>query len=155
MLRLTTTALFLVLAACGGNEDSASPAATQQGVPSQDAPVIADPAAADPGEEIELRFPTELDRGVCWYMHERQTDGGWSEPQYHLLAAPQNGGSDRTPGWQEDPTEFECFDIGVTGAGPDAIVVPDTASPGEYRLCTENTPGGPYCTTILVTEPRA
>jgi hypothetical protein len=31
-------------------------------------------------------------------------------------------------------------DVGVADAGPDIVQIPDDAEPGEYRICTVNTP---------------
>ena len=110
--------------------------------------MIADPAVVQAGQQVELRFPSEVHRGVCWYLSERDGNG-WSEPVYFLVSGPPGYDSNNAPYWRSDDEVWECEEVGVSGPGPDPIVVPDTAS-GEYRLCTANTRDDSYCTTIRV-----
>lgn len=42
-------------------------------------------------------------------------------------------------------------DIGFEGPGPDFVEVPDTASPGSYRLCTANA-GCNFCASLQVAQ---
>jgi hypothetical protein len=147
MLRALMLALLpFALVACA--DDDSSIEAESTSAPIQNGPVVAEPAVVKAGERVDLRFPSEVQRGVCWYLSERE-GSGWSEPVYFLVSGPPGYDNDRAPFWRSEAEVWECEDIGIVGPGPDPIVAPDTAS-GEHRLCTANTGDESYCTTIRV-----
>lgn len=107
-----------------------------------------EPARAVPGEVLAMRFPQGTSRGVAFVLEE-ETAGGWSL-RYFLVAGDESVGAAEwwTPtdadgrGW-DDPL--------ITGPGPDFVEVPETASPGNYRLCTANAPQN-FCASVHVME---
>lgn len=144
--------VFLALGAltsCSGDASRDAAPDRAEAPPSQDGAVVAAPATAQPGQQIDLRFPTEIERGVCWLMSEREGTG-WADPQYHLVSAPDGYDNDQAPSWTPQGEDWECDFIGISGPGPDPIVLPATAAPGEHRLCAANTGGDHYCTTIRI-----
>ncbi|WP_256837645.1 hypothetical protein [Ornithinimicrobium faecis] len=95
---------------------------------------VADPTTVSAGDLVELSFPQETERGVPWVLEEQDGDT-WH--QRYLLWSDGNGG---TPDWvgHEDEERWGWDDVGVSGPGPDTVLVPDTAAAGPYRLCTAN-----------------
>lgn len=93
-----------------------------------------DPAAAAAGQPVELHFPEGTGRGVAHVLEERVT-GGW-QVRYYLTATDGHGGEQ--PGWAPAGAQWVWPDIGMRGPGPEVIRVPDTAKPGQYRICTGN-----------------
>ena len=65
-------------------------------------------------------------------MLERPVDGAWVLA-YQLLAA-QPG---EQPSWAEADAEIMVAAIGILGPGPDLVVMPEPAPPGDYRVCTD------------------
>lgn len=92
--------------------------------------MVATPATVAAGSTLELRFPQPTVRGIG-FMLERPVDGAWVLA-YQLLAA-QPG---EQPSWAEADAEIMIAAIGILGPGPDLLLVPDSAPPGDYRLCT-------------------
>jgi hypothetical protein len=45
---------------------------------------------------------------------------------------------------------FDIHDDASGGPGPDLIQIQDTATPGEYRLCTQNAPRRNFCGELVV-----
>lgn len=114
---------------------------------SQD-PIVATPSVAQPGELIELTFPTELQRGSPWFMSKWDGED-WTEPLYLVISSSDGYNADG-PTWSPRSEEWAWHDIGLGGPGPDTVVVPDEADPGAYRLCTANTGENTYCVNITV-----
>ena len=88
------------------------------------------PTTARPGEVVSLMFSTGLARTAALSM--ARTDDGQGEVAYYLTSDVLG----TEPAWST-PAEFNpmAFDVIVGGRGPDHIVVPEVAEPGEYRLC--------------------
>lgn len=107
--------------------------------------VTPDPAV--PGETVELTFPEETPRGVAFVLEER-SDAGWAW-RYMLVSSP--AGSQREPAWWpvDDHSDGDVQALGVHGPGPDRVVVPETAAPGEYRICTANA-GDEFCAPLRI-----
>lgn len=109
-----------------------------------------EPEVLTPGEMAEVHFPTEESRGVH-YVLDRGVGGGW-EHTYHLTSGENVQGGQ--PGWSPGDEPFDVVDVEVHGAGPDPVPVPDTAEPGEYRLCTGNRTLN-LCAQVTIGEPSA
>ncbi|WP_183100008.1 hypothetical protein [Nocardioides pelophilus] len=91
------------------------------------------------GDRVRVRWPGEQLRGIGYQLDE-WTGTGW-EVRYYLSAVTSGYNRKGEPTWWSvDEDGYGWVDIGVGGAGPDVVVVPDVASPGTYRLCTANSP---------------
>ena len=95
------------------------------------------PASARPAQEVELRFPGDSERGIAFSLSQWR-DGDW-EVAYFLTSDWGEPG-DHSPGWWpvKDSEDRGWEQLAITGAGPDRVLVPDTAAPGDYLLCTAN-----------------
>lgn len=89
-----------------------------------------------PGDTLEIFFPEETGRGIAWSLESRSGDE-WNLQYFMTASSGEVGGE---PSWVDaaDPDEYAWIDIGIVGPGPDLVPIPDTAEPGEYRLCTAN-----------------
>jgi hypothetical protein len=105
------------------------------------------PSDARPRDEVELHFPEETERGVAHVLEERVGDG-WQLRYYLTSATEDHSDSIR---WAPVGEDYSWIDLPVGGPGPDRIVIPDTAEPGEYRVCTGNA-GTNFCAEIVVVE---
>lgn len=95
--------------------------------------VVVTPDLAEPGTEIEVTFAEPYDRGVAWTI----TTGDGATELYWLTASAEGYGG--APSWVPAGTDgWGVDDIGISGTGPDRLVVPDTIAAGEYHLCTAN-----------------
>lgn len=93
-----------------------------------------EPSVAAPGEEVSIFFPEETLRGVHFVL-EGQQEEEW-KLRYHLLS---DWGGEREPeSFPAETMEVQVEDIGISGPGPDAVLIPDDAPPGQYRICTGN-----------------
>lgn len=101
----------------------------------------------EPGETMRLFWPRERRRGLG-YTLDMWRAGGW-EPAYGLRATTSRGQSTIPSDWWPVGDVGAVFDVGLRGPGPDLATVPDTASPGTYRLCTSNS-RRPACTILEV-----
>lgn len=92
-----------------------------------------------PGDKLNLRWPGEELRGIAYSLDAWEgTD--W-KTEYYISAVTQGDRPNHDPTWWDTgETGYGWVDIGVGGPGPDIAVVPDTAGPGIYRLCTANSP---------------
>jgi hypothetical protein len=111
--------------------------------------IVADPVQVAPGDVLSLSFPEGTSRGVHFVL-ERQARGAW----VHAFDLVSDGPG---PGWQRrwSPAGAEGVaveDIGVGGVGPDRVLIPDIAEPGQWRVCTGNAAPN-ICTTIEIIEP--
>jgi hypothetical protein len=91
-----------------------------------------EPTEVRAGELAELHFPEETLRGEAFVLEERLL-GSWRH-RYWLKSA--LGESTVTPSWAPAEEDFDWDDVGIEGPGPDRILLPDSAEPGEYRVCT-------------------
>jgi hypothetical protein len=90
------------------------------------------PATAAPGAQIGLTYPKGYLRGLGFTLAE--PDGG--KLLYYLAA----GHAGSKPTWKAAGGDtIGGPDLGIVGAGPDLLVVPDTAADGTYLLCTSGT----------------
>lgn len=110
-------------------------------VSTQPEDVVATPATARPGDNVELFFPNEIERGSPWFMYEHDGEQWSPEPSYLLISANDDYyDCDECPTWFRAGTEGSGWDdVGIAGPGPDTIAIPDAAEDGDYRLCTANT----------------
>jgi len=109
--------------------------------------IIAEPSEARPGEIVSLTFPTGWDRGIL-YAIEVALGDGWE--RRNLLISDANGAQ---PTWFDSGGENVVVEmIGIVGAGPDRVLIPDVLEPGDYRICTGNA-GENICTPIEIVAP--
>jgi hypothetical protein len=92
-----------------------------------------------PGERISLTFPTEISRGVAWYLME-WTGQKWTEPSYLLIS--DGGGAYNC---SECPT---YYGHGVPWGWPDAV------SAGRDRTSSSLLPAPTVAGTDLHREHR-
>lgn len=104
-----------------------------------------DPANPGPGQLFAATFSPGNERGGYFFL-SRWTGRSWAEPGY-LLESDAN--SDGRPFVESDPTRFGMNDYGVSGPGPDGLVMPDDLDRGIWRLCTANA-ADDVCVQILV-----
>lgn len=104
------------------------------------------PDVAAAGEHVELLFPEETVRGVG-YVLERRNGDTWDWK--YGLASTGGGGGEPTWWSASDSDRYPVPDIGVMGPGPDLVTIPDSAEPGDYRLCTSNA-GDNFCAQVTV-----
>ena len=102
--------------------------------------MVVTPSVAEPGHEVAVTYPGGRERGLA-YVLERSTgtdSNGAMWDATHLMTATTEGyGS--APSWRAyGDGEYDWEDVGFDGPGPDTLVVPDTALPGAYRICTGN-----------------
>jgi hypothetical protein len=97
------------------------------------ASMVADRETAAPGDVVELTFPDEMGRGIL-YVLEQEVGGVWAY-RYGLIATGEGGLPSE---WFVAGDDVAVEDIGVVGPGPDRVRIPETASPGSWRLCTGN-----------------
>lgn len=145
MFRLVPVlAVALVASACIGDaatdESTTQPPSSEVAGPhdpnAEMAPDVMElePSVAPAGEEVSIFFPKETLRGVHFVL-ERQQEDDW-ELRYHLLS---DWGGEREPqSLPAEAMEVEVEDIGIGGPGPDVVLVPEVAPPGQYRICTGN-----------------
>lgn len=99
------------------------------------ASMAADRETASPGDIVGLRFPDAMTRGV-WFVLEQEVAESWT---YRYDLTSDGPGAGWEVGWHVAGEEgFAVEDIGVGGNGPDHVVIPDTAEPGTWRICTGN-----------------
>lgn len=108
-------------------------ASTEPAAAMRDELMTVTPATPAPGTIVEVTFTEEHFRGVAWNLDRRDGDD-WTTRFW--LASDANGGQPTAvPVGTED---FGVDDVGVGGTGPDGLLVPGDAEPGEWRLCTAN-----------------
>jgi hypothetical protein len=107
------------------------------------------PASAAPGQQIALRFTSERVRGIA-YSLAAWSEEGWNVA-YYLTSDWGAPGRHSPDWWSPEEDDRGWVDIGVSGAGPDNVVVPDSAGPGAYLLCTANS-AAEACALLTVTS---
>lgn len=112
------------------------------------------PDTASPGEDVELHFPQELIRGVGFVLEER---AGESWEVRYFLTVPDIGVGDDPPedlrgSWfpPDNPDRLEWPDVGVDGSIPGRALIPEPATPGEYRICTAMSDPS-FCAELTIT----
>lgn len=99
-------------------------------------PIDLTPKTAQPRALVSMGFPKSGMRGIAFSL-DKWEDGEW-QAAYYLTS---DGGSlGWEPSWWSlaDAEGRGWRDIGVSGPGPDQVIVPNTATNGFYRLCTAN-----------------
>ena len=110
--------------------------------------IRAEPATAAPGERIELYFPKETERGAGFVL-EQETPQGW-ELRYYLFTGLPADDPQARPTWRHASGTRPTWPlVALTGPGPNAVEIPFTAGPGQYRICHPGQPA--YCTSIEIT----
>ncbi|MGH3483041.1 MAG: hypothetical protein ACRDPQ_07360 [Nocardioidaceae bacterium] len=137
-------AVLVATAACGSENTSADGRDNPMTRDSAPVPSLAakhdsmevSPQRVRPGGQLALRFPDHQMRGIAFALDVWE-DGGW-QTRFHLTS--DGGNLNWTPtSWTADDAEGRAVpDIGVAGPGPDHVVIPESAEPGSYRLCTAN-----------------
>lgn len=110
--------------------------------------IVADREMASPGDFVSLTFPNGLSRGIM-YVLEEEVGATWAY-RFILLAGLTVAAP---PRWYEpvySPAEIPA--IGVEGLGPDRVVIPEDATPGQYRICTGNAEEN-VCVRIEIVAP--
>lgn len=111
--------------------------------------IVADLERVEPGGVVALTFPENTDRGVLFVL-ERQTGDSWAH-RYDLLS--DGPGEEWQRSWNAvGASPMAVAAIGVGGPGPDRVPIPETAEPGDYRICTGNA-GENFCTPIEIGAP--
>jgi hypothetical protein len=104
-----------------------------------------EPAAARPGDEVAITWPGSEPRAIAYRMGRMAADGVW-RAEYVLFT-----GSQAAPGtWELISEEIEIPAMAMVGPGPDRLVMPDPAVPGDYRICTWDEPAS--CVAVEVVE---
>lgn len=111
--------------------------------------MVVTPNPAVPGETAEITYPEETPRGVAFVLERQLQDGSWDHV-YFLIASPADR-PDIRPEWFTAEQGAGWDDLGVGGPGPDRVVIPETAEPGQYRICTANA-GDEFCTPMRVAD---
>lgn len=147
---LAALALMLAVAGCGGGDPSLSPlnAPADPGAEMRPDLIVADVERVEPGGVVALMFPEETLRGILFVLEERVGDS-WAH-RYNLSAG--GAGQQFEISWHLPDAEVEFPSIGVSGGGPDWVPIPETAEPGQYRICTGNA-GDEFCTPIEIVAP--
>ena len=104
--------------------------------------MIATPSTVAAGELVEVTFRRSTDRGLA-YVLERERDGSW-EAAFQLISD-QRGGP---PLWRPADDKFDVDLVGISGLGPDRVLIPPPAPSGSYRLCVW---WAPSCVPVTVT----
>lgn len=108
------------------------------------------PSPLKPGQTFTVRFPEGTERGLGWTLEEQRADT-W-HVRYYLSSGLGDSEGDRAPSWWSAADREGGWDaLGLAGEGPDLLVVPGSATPGQYRLCTANA-AKDFCTTVELTE---
>ncbi len=90
-----------------------------------------------PGDKVTVRWPSEELRGIA-YSLDSWTGNGWKVDYYISAVSPGYRPQHDPTWWDADENGYGWVDIGIIGRGPDIAIIPDTADPDTYRLCTAN-----------------
>jgi len=135
--------LAVTLSGCGS-----APTPAEEPTP-EPASIAIHPAAARPGDELAMQFAADSGpRGIAYSLDG--WDGRDWQPLYYLTSDGQS--AHREPAWwRVDEQGRGWDDVGVSGRGPDHVVVPPGALPGDYRVCTAGG-GEPVCGLLTIEE---
>ncbi|MEN8235196.1 MAG: hypothetical protein ABFR89_09775 [Actinomycetota bacterium] len=109
--------------------------------------IVADPSVAEPGTLVAVLFPDGRMRGIHYVLESIGSDGVVTL-SHHLIS---DWGGDKEPhSFPADRSDdFAVEDIGINSPGPDMVLIPAEASPGEYRICTGNSRHN-ICTPLTI-----
>ncbi len=110
-----------------------------------------EPNLMSPGEDVELHFPQETERGVA-YVLEKRVRNDW-QMRYFLTSRTADYAAS-APSWSAvdaDVVPDPWPAIAISRPGPDVMRVPDTAGPGQYRICTANVPEN-FCAELEILD---
>jgi len=114
--------------------------------------MVIDPAVVGPGEEVMVTYPGGRDRGVA-YVLERSREGKWYTTHFMIAANDSPDRVGREPAWADSGTlGFGWESIGISGPGPDRLVIPPPALAGDSRICTANSVEN-ICAEVTVVKP--
>jgi len=105
-----------------------------------------------PGATVRLTYPGSNQRGG-FYLLYRWNGEVWGPPVIQL-ESDQNGEPmqprtlDTGPRSDDDDPPWTVEDYGVSGVGPDLVVLPETLEAGFWRIC--NTSRGENCPQFSV-----
>lgn len=153
---LLTATMLMALAACGQGEDPQETAPTSSHLPDTDAPEeehatrLRLPSRASAGETIEIQYEFGEVRGYPYYL-DHWTEGRWTNMAL-LEAKPVN--SARPPSFMlpGDPN-YGWLDLAFGGAGEDLLLLPPQLPPGDYRICSANSPEQ-RCGRLQIVAPK-
>jgi len=97
----------------------------------------------EPGQTIDITPPDQRRRGVGYTV----TPFGSTTPAFWLIAAAD--GFDGEAQWGPWASGATFPDISITSPGPDTVILPGTATPGEYLVCQTD---GSFCWTLQLVE---
>ena len=138
-------AVAVVLSGC--SDDSASPPRMD---PDLDGTMTVAPSSASAGHDVALTFPSDSRRGIAFSL-SRWSDGRWDKA-YYLTSDWGSSGHHSPTWWTVEGSEDRGWEqVGVSGPGPDRVMVPETATPGDYLLCTANA-RDEACALLTVTD---
>lgn len=161
-MRLLAAVMVVTPLVLGGCADPSAPrdahagehAPTESTSPTDaavDGSMTVTPAAAEPGQRVAVRFQPEKMRGIA-YSLSTSDQGGW-RLAYYLTSDWGASAGHRPTWWRVEDAEGRGWeDVGITGPGPDRVVIPDDAPPGETLLCTANSVRE-TCAVLTVIDP--
>ncbi|HEY3560417.1 MAG TPA: hypothetical protein VGL05_23290 [Kribbella sp.] len=92
-------------------------------------PILVTPETAKPGQLVALTFPQSSPRGIAFQI---AAESAPDKVLYYLTSDWGDGRHRPTWGTPGGP------DVGISGPGPEHVIVPDPLPDGRYRLCTAN-----------------
>lgn len=112
--------------------------------------ITVQPSSVQAGDSVSVFFPDERMRGIHFVL-ESGTGDGWNLV-YHLVS---DWGAGREPrNYPAGSMEgFAVESVGISGGGPDVVLIPPEAAAGAYRICTGNS--RPNICALLTVQPGA
>ena len=128
---------------------SVLPPPTPSEPPVRDDLLVVAPATVAPGAVVEVTFPDGHDRGIAYELRSETSPGTWEVAWW--MTSDANGGEPTTvpvgtEGWGHE-------DVGISGTGPDRVLIANATDPGVHRLCTANAVED-ICGTVTVVDRR-
>jgi hypothetical protein len=143
-MRLGALAVALLLAGCADILPGAVGTPHDATAVFRPASMVADRETAAPGDVIELSFRDEVVRGILYVLEEEVGDT-WVY-RYYTTVWPEDG---EPSAFQAAEDDVEVPAIGISGPGPDRVIIPPNATPGTWRICTGNA-GENVCVRIEI-----
>lgn len=142
------------LAGCGDRR-SPEPAAwtldPTDGVISAESFTVPDQVAA--GDQFDVTFEESVDREMVYDLYHDDAEV-WTS-RYQLFPPGSSGSGSSEPSWVAAGEEVNIASVGLTGTGPDRLVIPQDADPGRYVLCVREAVDPPRtrCAPLEVVAP--